>query len=101
MINTWGFVDSHKKQASVAREVNFGAAVASMLGPERLAIETTIGMGMKVLNGTTYVYHFQCEIVFLGQHIEWVWKHVAVGGGRFLTSSESVQHASKTRLKCI
>ena len=33
-----GFVDGHKKRATVAREVDFGAEVVSMFWTERLAI---------------------------------------------------------------
>ena len=59
-----GFVDGHKKRATVAREVNFGAAVASTFWTERLAIETTTGTNMPVRNYLVHVWQFQCEIVF-------------------------------------
>ena len=51
-----GFVDSHKKLAIVAREVNFGVVVASMFWTERLAIEITTGMDTKGLNEMAYEY---------------------------------------------
>ena len=67
-----GFVDYHRKWATVAREVNFGSSVVSMIWGEQPAIETAIRAGIPVRNYVVHAYHFQCEIVFLGQHIEWV-----------------------------
>ena len=49
-----GFVDSQRKQATVAREVNFGDLVASVMWSEPPAIETTTRMGIPVRN---YVVH--------------------------------------------
>ena len=59
-----GFVDGHKKLATVAREVNFGAAVASTFWTERLAIGTATSMVIPVRNYLVHVWQFQCEIVF-------------------------------------
>ena len=67
-----GFVDYHRKWATVAREVNFGSLVASVIWGEQPAIETATRVGIPVRNHVVHAYHFQCEIVFLGQHIEWV-----------------------------
>ena len=40
------------------------AAVASMFWTQRLAIETTTGMGIKVLNDVMYVYIFSVKSCF-------------------------------------
>ena len=49
-----GFVDSHRKWATVAREVNFGGSVASVIWGEQPSIETSTRMGIPVRN---YVVH--------------------------------------------
>ena len=59
-----GFVDSQRKWATVAREINFGGSVASVIWSEQPAIETTTGMDIPVRNYLVHVWQFQCEIVF-------------------------------------
>ena len=54
IIRILGFVDSQRKWATVAREVNFGGSVASVIWSEQPAIETTTRMGIPVRN---YVVH--------------------------------------------
>ena len=49
-----GFVDNQRKWATVAREVNFGGSVASVIWGEQPSIETTTRMGIPVRN---YVVH--------------------------------------------
>ena len=49
-----GFVDNQRKWATVAREVNFGGSVASVIWVEQPAIETTTRTGIPVRN---YVVH--------------------------------------------
>ena len=54
VIRILGFVDSHRKWATVAREVNFGGSVASVIWSEQPAIETTTRIDIPVRN---YVVH--------------------------------------------
>ena len=85
VIRILGFVDNQRKWATVAREVNFGGSVASVIWSKQPAIESTTRIDIPVRNYVVHAWHFQCEIMFLGPHIEWVYKYVAVGRGRFLT----------------
>ena len=96
-----GFVDGHTKWDIVAREVNFGAAVAPTFWSKRLAIETTTNIYVSVLIDLMYVWHFQCEIVFLSHRVgmktccgcrgEDVLPQVRME----VRAAESVQHTSK------
>ena len=54
IIRILGFVDSQRKRATVAREVNFGGSVASVIWGEEFSIETTTRVGIPVRN---YVVH--------------------------------------------
>ena len=54
IIKILGFVDNHEKCATVAREVNFGGSVASVIWGEQPAIETTTRVSIPVRN---YVVH--------------------------------------------
>ena len=49
-----GFVDSPRKWAIVAREINFGGSVASVIWSKQPAIETTTRVDILVRN---YVVH--------------------------------------------
>ena len=49
-----GFVGSQRKWANVAREINFGGSVASVIWSEQPAVETTTRMDIPVRN---YVVH--------------------------------------------
>ena len=54
IIRILGFVDNQRKCATVAREVNFGGSVASVIWSEQPAIETTTRRDIPVRN---YVVH--------------------------------------------
>ena len=54
IIRISGFVDNQRKWAIVAREVNFGGSVASVIWVEQPTIETTTRTGIPVRN---YVVH--------------------------------------------
>ena len=54
IIRILGFVDNQRKWAIVAREINFGGSVASVIWSEQSAIETTTRMDIPVRN---YVVH--------------------------------------------
>ena len=54
MIRILGSVESQRKWATVAREVNFGGSVASVIWGEQPSIETTTRVGIPVRN---YVVH--------------------------------------------
>ena len=75
-----------KNRATTAREVSFGAPVASTFWTERPAIETTTSVDISVRN---YVWHgiFSVKSYFRGGTSTWCKDVFAVGSGRLLISS--------------
>ena len=78
----------------LAREANLGGSVTSVIWSERPAITNTTGINLPVRDYVVHAWPFQCEIMFLGPHIEWVYKYVAVGRGRFLTGPGRTLYAT-------
>ena len=92
IIRTLGFVDNHRKWATVAREVTFGGSVASVIWGEQPAIETA-----------TMHSIFSVKSVFLGGTATTCenMSRSSMDGFPQVRGAESVQHTSRTRLKCI